>query len=357
MRVATRPYGGCARCANKACATHTNLCRSCATSVHSLTPVAHRLPGCMRPPSGLNDILAHASQFAMWLTNLLRLSAPHPDVATAVRMMVRALPDIYTNERLEKRAAVTCVRIAYKWIYDGFDRRSKIMRCLDRYAVPPPDTHHGSWLKHEAKLLADLGWSVWRFFDPAAVASASYVRGASLPAIAQCGKPHGGGWLSAMESARHQHNNDRVVNQQHRLPTDPHPSGPLLAAHDRLLARPANQHATVIQEPAPCVMTGETIKEQEEQEEEEEEGRDRTSSQPTTGDRCATIAHGTIPERITVVRAGASQTLIRKPSHSPTALGRMAKSHQKMALRYRTWAGYRMALRRQKRSLAFANRH
>ncbi|AGO82358.2 Ribonuclease H [Pandoravirus dulcis] len=93
--------------------------------------------------------------------------------------MLCALPEPYYAHRHQRRAAVGCVRIAFKWIFDGF-RPDRECKGLDLYLEPTKE----SWIQHEVDILSHLGWAIGRYFAPVGLPSALATPRPLLAAVA-----------------------------------------------------------------------------------------------------------------------------------------------------------------------------
>ncbi|AVK74707.1 Ribonuclease H [Pandoravirus quercus] len=112
--------------------------------------------------------------------------------------MLCALPEPYYARHHQRRAAVGCVRIAFKWVFDGF-RADKGCRGLDLYLEPTQE----SWIQHEVDILSHLGWEIGRFFAPVGLPTALATPRPLLAAVA----PHRTLKGAARDHARPLNNN------------------------------------------------------------------------------------------------------------------------------------------------------
>ncbi|HEY9250281.1 MAG TPA: hypothetical protein VIO38_14165, partial [Rariglobus sp.] len=123
---------------------------------------------------------ARVATFSAWFNELVKHERIPLDIANAASGMVRALPEPYFPRDRQRRAAVACLRIALKWVFDGY-RAKDGCAGLDLYLEPS----EASWLKHELDILVDLGWEVGRFFpQPKTLSTVAVVRRPSAIVVA-----------------------------------------------------------------------------------------------------------------------------------------------------------------------------
>ncbi|AJF98174.1 hypothetical protein TW95_gp1440 [Pandoravirus inopinatum] len=167
--------------------------------------------------------------------------------------MLCALPEPYYARHHQRRAAVGCVRIAFKWVFDGF-RADQGCRGLDLYLEPTQE----SWVQHEVDILSYLGWEIGRFFAPVGLPSALATPRPLLAAVA----PHRTLKGPARDHARPLNSNGMDdANNHHHHSTAPTLTRPLWPVVATTALQPARHSAPFSAEterrtPAPKVASG-----------------------------------------------------------------------------------------------------
>lgn len=118
------------------------------------TPMGHRL---YENPS-----------FSTWFHDLCSKNRIPRDVVRGAWNMIRSLPRQHWFAMQEYTSAVACIRIASKWLYDGFFGEDLISLNSQTHA-----SERINWIKQEMFVIRSLGWVLSRFFpSPPATTSA-----------------------------------------------------------------------------------------------------------------------------------------------------------------------------------------
>lgn len=99
-------------------------------------------------------------EFSKWFRSVCDYHEIPIIVAMGASAMMAALPDIHWSVRRRYLSSVTCLRLAYKWVYDYLDT-NKLSFLLPYIGF----SERVNWLEQEVQVLMALDWKLRAYFE------------------------------------------------------------------------------------------------------------------------------------------------------------------------------------------------